>query len=61
VGALLPAFGGTFSRFGLPGALYWSELLGSVLMFVGFVRATTLMRSSQPATEAGGPLVQEAK
>jgi hypothetical protein len=61
VGALLPAFGGTFSRFGLPGALYWSELLGSVLMFAGFVRATTPMRRSQPAAEAGSPLAQEAK
>jgi hypothetical protein len=61
VGALLPAFGGTFSRFGLSGALYWSELLGSVLMFAGFVRATTPMRVAQPAAEAGGPLAQEAK
>ena len=41
IGALLPAFGGTFSRFGIPGALYISELLGAVLMFIGFVRATT--------------------
>ncbi len=41
VGALLPAFGGTFSRFGIPGALYISELLGAVLMFIGFVRSTS--------------------
>jgi hypothetical protein len=41
VGAMLPAFGGTFSRFGLPGALYLGELLGAVLMFIGFIRATT--------------------
>jgi hypothetical protein len=39
VGALLPAFGGTFSRFGIGGALYLSELLGVVLMFIGFLRA----------------------
>jgi hypothetical protein len=39
VGALLPAFGGTFSRFGIAGALYISELLGAVLMFIGFLRA----------------------
>jgi hypothetical protein len=43
VGAMLPAFGGTFSRFGLPGALYLGELLGAVLMFLGFIRATTPM------------------
>jgi hypothetical protein len=41
VGAILPAFGGTFSRFGIPGALYISELLGAVMLFIGFVRATT--------------------
>lgn len=39
VGALLPAFGGTFSRFGITGALYLSELVGVVLMFIGFLRA----------------------
>ena len=43
VGAMLPAFGGTFSRMGIPGALYWGELLGAVLMFAGFLRATTPM------------------
>ncbi|MFN2186222.1 MAG: hypothetical protein ACK2UU_19745, partial [Anaerolineae bacterium] len=52
VGAMLPAFGGTFSRFGLPNALYLSELLGTILMFAGFVRATTPMRSEQPEPEA---------
>jgi hypothetical protein len=42
-GAMLPAFGGTFSRFGIPGALYIGELLGVILMFIGFMRATTPM------------------
>jgi hypothetical protein len=51
IGAMLPAFGGTFSRMGLPGALYLSELLGAVLMFAGFVRATTPMASTQKAHE----------
>jgi len=51
VGATLPAFGGTFSRFGLPNALYLGELLGTVLMFAGFIRATTPMGSEQPAPE----------
>lgn len=49
VGAMLPAFGGTFSRMGLPNALYLGELLGSMLMFVGFVRATTAMQSDVAA------------
>jgi hypothetical protein len=48
-GALLPAFGGAFSRMGLPGALYIGELLGAILMFIGFIRATTPMRSTQAA------------
>jgi len=43
IGATLPAFGGAFSRFGVSGTLYWSELLGAVLMFLGFLRATTPM------------------
>jgi hypothetical protein len=43
-GALLPAFGGTFSRFGIGGALYLSEFLGAILMFIGFVRAVTPMK-----------------
>ncbi|MCP4540204.1 MAG: hypothetical protein GY832_23950 [Chloroflexi bacterium] len=47
VGAMLPAFGGTFSRFGIPGALYWSELLGAILMFIGFIRATTPMQKAK--------------
>ncbi|NOZ28909.1 MAG: hypothetical protein GXP39_12780 [Chloroflexi bacterium] len=43
IGAILPAFGGTFSRLGISGALYVSELLGAVLMFIGFLRAITPM------------------
>jgi hypothetical protein len=50
VGAMAPAFGGVFSRFGVPGMLYIGELLGAVLMFVGFIRATIPIESS--ATEA---------
>jgi hypothetical protein len=43
VGAVAPAFGGTFSRFGIPSALYLGELFGTALMFAGFIRATTPM------------------
>ncbi|HUX39056.1 MAG TPA: hypothetical protein VMV44_14245 [Rectinemataceae bacterium] len=39
LGALMPAFGGTFSRFGLPNALYISEFLGAFIMFAGFLTA----------------------
>jgi hypothetical protein len=60
VGAMLPAFGGTFSRFGLPGALYVGELLGAALIFVGFVRATTPMRSAQAAAEVTDQLPRVA-
>lgn len=54
VGAMLPAFGGTFSRMGLSGALYVSEFLGAILIFIGFVRATTPIDevpASQPADQ----------
>ncbi len=43
IGAILPAFGGTFSRMGLPNALYIGELLGVILIFLGYLRATTPM------------------
>lgn len=43
VGAMAPAFGGAFSRFGISGALYIGELLGAIIMFAGFIRATKPM------------------
>lgn len=52
VGALLPAFGGAFSRFGFASVLYISELLGAVLIFLGFIRSVTPSRSdSTPRSE----------
>jgi hypothetical protein len=47
VGALLPAFGGGFSRMGVAGALYLTEFLGVLVMFAGFIRATTPMKGSE--------------
>jgi hypothetical protein len=41
VGALMPALGGTFLRVGLPDFLYLSEFLGVVIMYSGFVLATS--------------------
>jgi hypothetical protein len=43
VGAMAPAIGGSLSRLGTSEFLYISELLGAVLMFLGFLRATTPM------------------
>lgn len=45
-GALSPALGGTFLRTGLVDFLYLSELIGAILMFIGFILAT----SSQETT-----------
>jgi hypothetical protein len=54
-GAMLPATGGLLSRFGLEGYLYVSELVGAILIFAGFIVATTrpeaqtAQAASQPA------------
>ena len=48
VGAMLPAFGGFFSRLQIPGALYLGEFLGIILLFLGFLRATIGM--SEPVS-----------
>ncbi len=50
VGALAAAFGGSFSRFGIPSALYIGNLLGATLIFLGFLRATTPMEEKDPQT-----------
>jgi hypothetical protein len=47
-GAMAPAFGGSFSRFGIPNALYFGELFGAILLFIGFIRTTTPMRNAVP-------------
>lgn len=39
-GALMPAMAGSFVKAGLVDWLYLSELLGAILMYAGFVRAT---------------------
>jgi hypothetical protein len=40
VGAILPAMGGAFIQMGLADYLYLSELLGAILMFIGYLQAT---------------------
>ncbi len=42
VGAIAPAMAGSFVTLGLPDLLYLSELIGVVLMYIGFVQATTV-------------------
>ncbi|HIC87927.1 MAG TPA: hypothetical protein EYP04_00770 [Anaerolineae bacterium] len=44
VGAMAPALGGLFQRYGLHYVLYIGELTGAVLMFIGFIWATTPAR-----------------
>lgn len=40
LGGMLPAFAGVMSRLGIPRALYVGLFLGSVLMFLGYLRAS---------------------
>jgi hypothetical protein len=49
-GALSPAMGGTFLRAGLVDMLYLSEFVGAVLMFIGFMMATSTQAEPAPAT-----------
>ena len=42
VGALAPAMAGSFVKLGLVDGLYLSELVGVVLMYIGFIQATTV-------------------
>ena len=41
-GALAPAMGGSFIKIGLPDFLYLTELVGAVLMYIGFLQTTTV-------------------
>jgi hypothetical protein len=54
VGALAPAMGGSFIRLNLPDLLYLSELAGAVLMYVGFLQATSApVQEATPAPSNG--------
>lgn len=48
-GAMAPAIGGSFIKAGLVDLLYLTELVGAILMYIGFLQATT------PRTEAVPP------
>ena len=45
IGALAPAMAGSFVKLGLVDGLYLSELVGVVLMYIGFIQATTVSGS----------------
>lgn len=47
-GALSPALGGTFLRAGLLDWLYLSELIGAILMFIGFLMSTSASSEVNP-------------
>jgi hypothetical protein len=51
-GALLPGIGGSFTRFGYTEVLYVTELLGIILIYLGFRRATRGVDARRAA--AGG-------
>jgi len=51
VGGILPAMAGSFVQLGLADLLYLSELLGAILMYVGFLQAT-LVQARQKAAAA---------
>jgi hypothetical protein len=46
IGAMSPALGGTLSKAGFPTALYISELIGIVLIFIGYTQA---VKTDEPA------------
>jgi hypothetical protein len=41
IGALFPVMGGTFFKTGVVDLLYISELIGAILMYLGFLKATS--------------------
>jgi len=50
IGAMAPAMAGSFVGMGLPDLLYLSELIGVILMYIGFVQATKApVREAVPA------------
>ncbi len=55
-GGLFPAFGGAFQRAGIPGILYFSELIGVILIFVGYLFATSeAAKAAAPKVTTGAP------
>ena len=56
-GAMAPAMAGSFVKLGLPDLLYLAELVGVVLMYIGFIQATmTAVMNKVPAVTVDRPL-----
>ncbi|MFQ6057741.1 MAG: hypothetical protein ACE5MB_02520 [Anaerolineae bacterium] len=55
VGALAPSISGALSRVGLTEWLYLGELLGAILMFIGFIQATQRVPEARPAPAEAAP------
>ena len=53
VGAMAPAMAGSFIKIGLVDLLYLSELIGVVLMYIGFLQATTVSATETASAAAG--------
>ena len=51
-GALAPAMAGSFVKLGLADVLYLSELVGVILMYIGFLQATTVPATATAAAAA---------
>jgi hypothetical protein len=47
---IMPTLGGTFIRIGLADWLYLSEFLGIILMYAGFIKATSVQPADNPQT-----------
>ncbi len=52
-GALAPAMAGSFVKLGLADVLYLSELVGVILMYIGFLQATTVPATATAAAAVG--------
>ena len=50
VGAFAPALGGSFIRIGFPDWMYVAELIGVILMFIGFRQATVVQMVDATST-----------
>jgi hypothetical protein len=53
IGALAPAMAGSFVKMGLADVLYLSELIGVILMYIGFIQATTVPVQETAPTSLG--------
>lgn len=56
VGGMAPAMAGSFVKLGLPDLLYLSELIGVILMYIGFLEATTNRASEMVRSPADQPV-----